>query len=388
VILEDDRFLCGRDAFRHWAQNRGGLRLEFFYRAMRQHHRLLMEGDEPAGGRWNFDRDNRRRMPAQVLAPIPPGFEPDATTEAVMALVEREFPDHWGSTEGFAVPVTAEQAALALDHFLVERLPAFGDWQDFMRDGDPVLFHALVSFSLNLGLLDPLATCRAAERAWREGLAPLNAVEGFVRQVAGWREYVRGVYWLRMPEAARENALDAHRPLPAFFWTADTAMRCVARTVADIHANAYAHHIQRLMVTGNFALLAALDPDAVDEWYMVVFADAYQWVELPNVRGLALFADGGALGSKPYAASGAYIDRMSDYCSRCTYDVRSSDSPRACPFNALYWDFLARHADRFASLPRMEAALRSLREIPAERLAAIRARAAAVLAALDAGERV
>ncbi|MCQ8240434.1 cryptochrome/photolyase family protein [Rhizosaccharibacter radicis] len=387
-ILDDERFLCGSRWFRHWVATRQELRMEFFYREMRRHHRLLMEHDAPAGGRWNFDRDNRKPMPAGIAPPVPPGFEPDDDTRAVMALVDRWFPDHWGDTAGFAFPVTAEQAALALDHFVAERLPSFGDWQDFMREGDPVLFHGLLSFSLNLGLLDPLATCRAVERAWREGLVPINAAEGFVRQIAGWREYVRGIYWLRMPEYGEVNALGADRALPWFYWSGETDMRCMARTIDDTRRNAYAHHIQRLMVTGNFALLAGLDPDAVDDWYMVVFADAYQWVEMPNVRGMALWADGGLMGSKPYAASGAYIHRMSDYCGRCRYDVRRAVGTDACPFNALYWDFLARNAERLRAVPRMAMPLGTLDRMPPPRLAALRARAAELLRALDAGERI
>ena len=387
-ILDDTRFLCGLREFRHWAGGRSEPRMEFFYRLMRRRHRLLMDGDVPVGGRWNYDAENRKRMPPGVRPPSAPRFPPDAVTQAVMALVSDRFGDHFGSVENFSLPVTAEQAALALDHFLGERLDAFGDWQDFMRAGDPVLFHALVSTSLNLGLLDPLAVCRAAERAWREGLAPLNAAEGFVRQVLGWREYVRGMYWLHMPEYGRRNALDATRPLPEFYWSGDTRMNCLAHVVADTRRNAYAHHIQRLMITGNFALLAGLDPDAVDEWYLVVYADAYEWVEMPNVRGMALFADGGIMGSKPYAASGAYINRMSDYCRGCAYDPRGTVGEGACPFNALYWDFMDRNAVRLGGNHRMAMPLRTLERMEPAKRAAIRTQAASFLAAMDRGEPV
>ncbi len=387
-ILDDERYLCGLRQFRHWAAGRRSLRMEFFYREMRRRHRVLMDGDEPAGGRWNFDAENRHRMPAGVEPPAAPGFPPDATTEAVAVLVEREFPGHFGDIHPFSLPVTAEAAALALDHFVAERLAGFGDWQDFMRTGAPVLFHALISTSLNLGLLNPLQVCRAAEAAWREGLAPLNAVEGFIRQVLGWREYVRGVYWLNMPEYGRRNALGATRPLPDFYWTGQTRMNCVAQVVADTRANAYAHHIQRLMVTGNFALLAGLDPDQVDEWYMIVFADAYEWVEMPNVRGMALFADGGIMGSKPYAASGAYINRMSDYCAACAYDPKQSVGPRACPFNALYWDFIARHERLLSANPRMAMPARTLARMEPGKVAALRAQAGDFMARMDAGETV
>jgi deoxyribodipyrimidine photolyase-related protein len=383
-IADDTRFLCTHRQFRHWAEGKRDLRMEFFYREMRRAHAVLMEADVPAGGRWNFDAENRKRMPGSVRPPPAPSFPPDATTRAVIALVEREFNGHFGDLDGFDLPVTTEQALLALDHFITERLPAFGDWQDFMRSGDPVLFHALISSSLNLGLLDPLVACRAAEAAWRDG-APLNAVEGFIRQILGWREYVRGIYWLRMPGYAHLNALGATRPLPWLYWSGETRMNCVAQVVRDTRARAYAHHIQRLMITGNFALLAGLDPDQVDEWYLIVYADAYQWVEMPNVRGMALFADGGVMASKPYAASGAYINRMSDYCSGCAYDVRAGTGDRACPFNFLYWDFIARHRDRLVGNPRMAMPVRTLSHMQPDKLAAMRAQAAAFLDAMDSG---
>jgi deoxyribodipyrimidine photolyase-related protein len=387
-IRDDDRFLCSIRSFRAWAQRPRRLRLEFFYRDMRRSHRVLMDRDGPAGGRWNFDRENRKRLPARLRLPEPPRFPPDAVTREVLALVGERFGGHFGTLDGFALPVTAADARVALRDFIAHRLPHFGDWQDAMKAGAPFLFHGLVSASLNLGLLDPLEVCRAAERAWRDGDAPLNAVEGFVRQILGWREFVRGIYWLSMPQYGAMNALGARRPLPAFYWTGETRMRCMAQAIAQTHAHAYAHHIQRLMVTGNFALLAGLDPDDVDEWYMTVYADAYEWVEMPNTRGMALFADGGIVGSKPYAASGAYINRMSDYCGRCHYDVRDATGERACPFNALYWDFIARHADRFAANPRMAMPLRNLARIEPERLVAVRGRAGALLEAIDRGETI
>ena len=382
-IAADTRFLCSHGQFRHWAEGRREFRMEFFYREMRRRHGVLMDGDAPAGGRWNFDAENRKRMPPGTKPPLPPQFEPDAITAAVIALVEREFGEHFGITAHFDLPVTHEQATLALDHFVSERLASFGDWQDFMRTGDPVLFHALISTSLNCGLLDPMVACRAAERAAREGSAPLNAVEGFIRQILGWREYVRGIYWLRMPEYGQGNALEARRPLPWFYWSAETKMNCMAQAIGDTRDNAYAHHIQRLMITGNFALLAGLDPDQVDEWYMVVYADAYQWVEMPNVRGMALFADGGVMGSKPYAASGAYINRMSDYCRGCAYDVKRATGEGACPFNFLYWDFIARHQQRLEANPRMAMPARTLSRMDPARITAMRAEAARFLDALN-----
>ncbi len=387
-IRADDRFLCPIATFRDWAAGRRGLRLEFFYRDMRHRHDILLDEDGPVGGKWNYDAENRKRLPARMAVPDVPHFAPDAITIEVIAIVAALFPDNMGTPEDFALAVTQAQAEAALEDFMRHRLAAFGDWQDAMRHGSPHLFHSLISTSLNLGLLDPLKICRRAERALAEGLAPLNAVEGFIRQILGWREYIRGIYWLRMPEYRRLNALGAHRPLPGFYWTGKTRMRCLADAIATTARHAYAHHIQRLMLTGNFALLAGLDPDAVDEWYLAVYADAYEWVELPNTRGMALFADGGIVGSKPYAASGAYINKMSDHCTGCAYDVKDATGPRACPFNALYWDFIARHQDRFAPNPRMAMPLATWRKMTPSRQTALRARAEAFLTALDQGELV
>jgi deoxyribodipyrimidine photolyase-related protein len=387
-IRTDDRFLCGIRQFRDWAGNRQALRMEFFYREMRRRHGVLMQGDAPAGGRWNFDPENRKKLPRGIDTPAVPRFAPDAVTREVMALVAARFADHFGAVDGFALPVTTAQAQEALDDFIAHRLAGFGDWQDAMRGDAPFLFHSLVSTALNLGLLAPIDIIRRAEAAWRAGAAPLNAVEGFIRQILGWREFIRGIYWLRMPQYGALNALDARRGLPEFYWSGETHMRCLAQAIGQTREHAYAHHIQRLMITGNFALLAGLHPDAVDEWYLVVYADAYQWVELPNTRGMALFADGGIVGSKPYAASGAYINRMSDYCRDCHYDVADATSPRACPFNFLYWDFMARHGARFAHNPRMAMPLRNLARMDPARIAAMRARAAAFLAAMKAGEMV
>ena len=294
----------------------------------------------------------------------------------------------WKSKGGW--PTNAEEAEAAFQHFLNDMLPAFGDWQDAMAWGRPFLWHGLISPALNIGLLDPLDICRRAEAAYRQGRAPLNAVEGFIRQIIGWREFVRGVYWLKMPEYGRLNALDARGALPGFYWSGQTDMACVADTVRAAHDHAYAHHIQRLMVTGNLAMLLGVDPDAVDDWYMVVFADAYEWVEMPNTRGMATFADGGVVGSKPYAASGAYIDRMSDYCRGCRYDVKDRLGDNACPFNALYWDFLDRNLTRLRGQGRMIMPLRTLETMAETERQACRRKAArtreamGVIAASDA----
>ena len=381
-IRDDLRFLCRRQDFFAWARGKSQLRLEFFYRDMRRRTGLLMDGDLPAGGKWNYDKENQKSLPKGLAVPAAPRFTPDRTTREVMALVAQTFGGHFGDLDGFAWPVTAADAEAALAAFVRQRLPSFGDWQDAMKTGEFALFHALISTSLNCGLLDARAICEAAEAAFRAGHVPLNAAEGFIRQILGWREFVRGIYWLHMPDYGTRNALGATRKLPWFYWSGETRMNCVHQVVTGTAANAYAHHIQRLMITGNFALLAGLDPDEVDDWYMVVYADAYQWVEMPNTRGMALFADGGVVGSKPYAASGAYINRMSDYCRGCAYDVKDAAGGNACPFNYLYWDFIARHREKLGGNTRMAMPLRTLEKMDPARVSAMRANAARFLAAL------
>ena len=378
-IRPDHRFICDLPRFRAWAKGRKQYRMEFFYREMRRATGLLMEGDEPAGGAWNYDAENRASLPAGVTPPAAPRFAPDEITRDVMALVRASFGTHFGAAESFAWPVTAHDAEAALAAFIRDRLPRFGDYQDAMAAGQPFLFHSLISTSLNIGLLDPREICIAAEQAWRDGKAPLNAVEGFIRQIIGWREYVRGLYWLLMPGYAEGNALSAKRPLPAFYWGAETSMRCMSQAVGQTRDHAYAHHIQRLMITGNFALIAGLDPAEVNRWYLAVYADAFDWVELPNTQGMALYADGGVMASKPYAASAAYINRMGDYCRGCAHDAKDAVGPRACPFNFLYWDFIARHAEDFARNPRMAMPVMGLRKLKPEKLAAMRAKARAFL---------
>jgi deoxyribodipyrimidine photolyase-related protein len=384
TILEDARFLCSHEQFGRWASGRKELRMEYFYREMRRRTGLLMEGDRPAGGRWNFDADNRRKASPDLFMPKRRRFPPDETSRAVIAMVEECFPDHFGSLERFGWPVTRADAQAALDHFVDVVLPFFGDYQDAMLSGEAFLYHSLLSPAINNGLLDPLAVCRRAERAWQEGRAPINAVEGFIRQIIGWREYVRGVYWLKMPDYAALNHFEAERPLPWFYWSGETDMACMRAVVGNTRDNAYAHHIERLMVTGNFAMLAGIDPRQVHDWYLSVYADAYEWVELPNVIGMSQFADGGLLGSKPYAASGAYIDRMSDHCGNCRYDVRRKTGDGACPFNALYWDFLARNEARLRGNHRLAQVYRNWDRMDASRRDEYRQSAARFLADLDA----
>ena len=383
TVLEDTRFLCSHARFADWAEGRKELIMEFFYREMRRETGLLMDGGKPAGGKWNYDKQNRKPPKEGLTAPDLPAFAPDAITSDVLALVERRFADHPGSLDDFGIAVTRAQAEAAQAHFLDHRLPKFGDWQDAMVRQEPFLYHAVLSFYINAGLLDPIALCREVEARYRDGRCPLNAAEGFIRQVIGWREYMRGIYWFAGPDYSQRNHLGAHRPLPDFYYTGDTDMACMADAIGNTLAHAYAHHIQRLMITGNFALIAGLDPLAVQAWYLEVYADAYEWVECPNTLGMILYGDGGLLGSKPYAASGNYIDRMSDYCGHCRYDVRlKAGEPDACPFNALYWDFLARNEDKLRPNTRLRFPYASWDRMADDRQAAIRTGAARFLDSL------
>lgn len=381
-IRADDRFLASRDEFTRWATGRKQYRMEFFYREMRRKTGFLMRGDQPEGGQWNFDPENRKSLPKNHKLPKRRRFEPDAITREVLDLVGKRFPDHFGDLEPFGWGVTRADALEALDHFIADCLPRFGDFQDAMKRDEDFLYHAILSPYLNCGLLTAREVCERAEAAYRSGAAPLNAVEGFIRQILGWREFVRGLYWHEMPVYAETNHLDATRPLPWFYWSGETEMRCLSECIRTTRQHAYAHHIQRLMVTGNFALLAGIAPREIEEWYLAVYADAYDWVELPNVHGMVMHADGGLLGSKPYAASGAYINRMSDYCEGCAYDPAIKLGPKACPFNYLYWNFLVENEDKLAGNPRMAMPYRTLAKMNADQRAAIATEAAVFLQAL------
>ena len=352
-VLDDDRFFATPQRFARWAQGKRTWRMEYFYREMRVEHDLLMEGGKPLGGAWNFDAENRKALPATLFLPERKRFAPDAVTQQVIALVERMFPDHIGLSHNFGWPVTRKDALAALDDFITQALPHFGDYQDAMKTGNSLLYHSLLAPALNIGLISPREICLAAQAAYHAGHAPLNAVEGFIRQILGWREYVRGIYWSQMPDYAGLNALQAERPLPAFYWSGETAMNCLREAVQSTIHHAYAHHIQRLMITGNFALLSGISPHEIERWYLAVYADAFEWVEMPNTLGMAVFADGGQMASKPYAASGAYIHKMSDYCSGCAYDVKQKSGASACPFNYLYWAFLIRNKDTLSRNPRL-----------------------------------
>jgi deoxyribodipyrimidine photolyase-related protein len=381
-IRKNDLFMCDKKEFEEWATGRKELRLEFFYRMLRRKYDVLMDGDQPEGGAWNFDKNNRKPLTKKTSIPKNYSCTADKETENVINLVNNQFTEHFGSTDDFIFGVTRYEALKALNQFIEERLIYFGDYQDAMNAEDPWLFHSHLSMYLNNGLLKPKECIELAEKAFHESKAPINSVEGFIRQILGWREYVRGLYWLKMPNYRALNELTAEVPLPSFYWNTRTKMNCLKISIKNTKDNAYSHHIQRLMILGNFALIAGIRPKEVNDWFLSVYADAYEWVELPNVSGMALFADGGIMASKPYASSGAYINRMSNYCKGCHYDVKEKVGKNACPFNYLYWNFLDRNRKKLSSNPRLGLAYRNLNNMPDSQLGLINESAQNFLSAI------
>jgi deoxyribodipyrimidine photolyase-related protein len=433
-VRTDRHFLSSREEFAAHAKGRKQLRMEFFYREMRRKHDVLMDGNQPVGGTWNFDADNRESFgkggPGDVPQPV--SFPPDKVTREVLALVTKRFAKHPGSLAHFDWPVTPEQAQAALRDFIEHRLPNFGKYEDAMWSSgggnesppgrglrqssgalastetdapgrqrqrtaavqdaaapaaarrDAYLFHSRLSAAMNLKLLDPREVIAAAEEAYRKGRAPQAAVEGFIRQILGWREYVRGIYWRFMPLYLERNELQATLPLPAFYWTGDTDMNCLRHVLRQTLEFGYSHHIQRLMVTGLFAQLLGVKPRAVHEWYLAVYVDAVEWVELPNTLGMSQHADGGLMASKPYVASGKYIQRMSNYCAGCRYDPAQRTGPKACPFTTLYWDFLLRHEAMLAKNPRMVMQARNASRLTSKQRREVTDHAARLRAAISA----
>ncbi len=380
-VRDDRHFFSTVREFADHAAQRKTLRLEHFYRKLRKHHGVLMHEGRPIGGQWNFDTDNREafRTTGPGDVPPPPRFAPDELTREVIALVNARFADHPGSLEQFGWPVTRDQALQALACFIEQRLPNFGRYQDAMWPGEPWLYHSLLSAALNLKLLNPREVVRAAEAAYHAGLAPLASVEGFVRQILGWREYVRGVYWTQMPGYLAHNALDAREPLPAWYWTGDTDMACLRDALSQTLRHGYAHHIQRLMVTGLYALMLGVEPRQVHAWYLAVYVDAVEWVELPNTLGMSQYADGGLMASKPYIATGKYIERMgSGHCAGCRYEPGAREGERACPFTTLYWDFLMRHEKRLAKNARVALQVMNLARLTPAQKEAVTQRATAI----------
>ena len=395
VIRDDTHFMCSKADFKHWVDAKKELRMEFFYRKMRAKYNVLMDGKNPVGGTWNYDAENRKTFgkagPQNV--PIAPQVSIDVLTQAVIDDVEKHFPDHPGSLKHFIWPVTREAALRFLDDFITNKLAGFGDYQDAMWQNvqsnldasqSPYLWHSLLSTSLNLKLLNPREVIAAAILAYKNNQLPLASVEGFIRQILGWREFIRGVYWLDMPQMAEANHYQHMRQLPSWYWSADTQMNCMKQTVNDTMQHGYAHHIQRLMVTGMFGVLAEIDPKQVAAWYLAVYVDAVEWVELPNVAGMALYANGGRFTSKPYVASGAYIKRMSNYCAGCKYKPEIKTGTDACPTTTLYWHFLIKHYDTFSRNPRTALMTRNVDRFSAEDVTAIQAQAQQILNNLNA----
>jgi len=377
-LRADRHFFCTLDEFRQHAAGRKQLRMEFFYREVRRKHRVLLDSaGEPEGGQWNFDHDNRgsfpKSGPGKLRAPVT--FKPDEITAEVIALVNARFGKHYGDLASFDWPVTPADAQRALKDFITHRLADFGQYQDAMWTDEPWLYHSRLSSAMNLKLLDPRDVIRAAEDAFRKGKVMLASAEGFIRQILGWREYVRGIYWLKMPRYAELNALDAQQPLPEFYWTADTEMACLRDALGQTLRHGYAHHIQRLMVTGLYSLMLGVRPAEICGWYLGVYVDAVEWVELPNTHGMSQYADGGLMASKPYVATGNYIDRMSNYCTGCRFDPAKKMGGDACPFTTLYWDFLLRHEKLLAANQRMALQVKNLARLKPAEIAEIQARA-------------
>ncbi|MCB5198761.1 cryptochrome/photolyase family protein [Loktanella sp. TSTF-M6] len=386
--LPDDRFIASHKEFEGWAEGRKALRMEYFYREMRRKTGLMMDGDTPAGGQWNYDEDNRKPPPEGIDFAGPMRFTPDETVEEVLQLVERRFGNSFGDLRPFWFATDRGQARQHLAHWVKKGLPDFGTYQDAMMDDERFMYHSIVGLYINAGLLNPMEVCEAVEKAWQDGDVPINAAEGFIRQIIGWREYIRGIYFREGPDYIHRNGLDHTRDLPGLYWGDATDMRCMSRAIEQTKEEAYAHHIQRLMVTGNFALLAGIDPFQVHEWYLRVYADAYEWVEAPNVIGMSQFADGGIIASKPYVSSGNYIHKMSDYCGSCAYSVTKKTGKGACPFNLLYWHFMDRHREKFASNNRIGRIYGTWDRMDDAKKETILSEAQAFLDRMDAGETV
>ena len=385
--LNDQHFLSTPHDFKLWAGEKKQLRLEYWYRELRKKHQILMEDEKnPLGGKWNYDQSNRKAFKKDGPESVPKTitWDNDSITNDVIALVNKEYPDHPGELKQLHWPVTPAQADQALDRFLDDCLSNFGDYQDAMWTDEPFLNHSLISSALNLKLLHPLHVIQKAEMYHRDKGAPLEAVEGFIRQILGWREYVRGLYWLNMPDWLEMNALNANQNLPDFYWTGDTDMTCLSQTINQTLEYGYAHHIQRLMVTGLFSLLYGVDPKQIHEWYLAVYVDAVEWVELPNTLGMSQYADNGIMASKPYIASGNYINKMSNYCKHCRFKPAKSIGEDACPFTTLFWEFLDKHSAQFKDNPRMGFMLKNLERKDDEEIAEIRSQAMAFRNSINA----
>ncbi len=372
-IREDNRFIATHKDFQEFAKGKKSLVMEFFYRKMRQKTGLLMKFNKPIGDKWNYDAENREAMPDSIKPPKIAEIKPDKITKEVLELVEKYFSKNFGSLNNFIYAVTSKQAEICFDDFIENRLNNFGKYQDAMRNDLDFGFHSVISLYLNVGLLDPLECCKKVEKAYFEGKCDINSAEGFIRQIIGWREYIRGIYWLYMPEYKSKNYFNAKENLPNFYWdSTKTEMNCIKNVVHQTEQNAYSHHIQRLMITGNFALISGINPDEINLWYMAVYADAFEWVELPNTHGMSIYADGGIVGSKPYATSGKYVNRMSNFCKNCKYDVNKTTGKDACPFNFLYWNFMIKNQTKLASNLRLKFTYQNLKRKSEEEILQIK----------------
>lgn len=387
ITRPDNRFFCSQREFAIWAQGKKQLRMEYFYREMRRKYQILMETkDAPVGGRWNYDKENRKSPIKGLTSPKRISHKKSIILQEVLEMVGAKFSNHFGDLEPFFYAITSSQALIELQDFIHRILPHFGDYQDAMVKGEAYLYHSLLSSYINIGLLIPSQVCKLAEEAYQNNHAPLNAVEGFIRQILGWREFIRGIYWLNMPSYADLNYLNAKTNLPSFYWGAKTYMTCITEAVAHTKIHAYSHHIQRLMITGNFALIAGLDVKQVQEWYLTVYSDAFEWVEMPNTLGMALFGDGGIVGSKPYAASGKYIHKMSNFCNTCYYNPNEMLGEKACPFNALYWDFLDRNRNKLEFNQRLPYVYSTWDKFAPEKQSAIKDKAVKILNLMTSGK--
>lgn len=368
---QDPKFLISHKEFKAWAGDKKSLQMEFFYRYCRKKFNILMKNDKPIGGKWNFDSDNRKKPPKTYKPHAPLKFTPDELTLSLINELKTKLKNHLGDDINFHFAVTRAQALEVLSYFIEKNLPNFGEYQDAMLIDEQWMSHSHLSFYINVGLLTPTECINAALTAFEKGKAAINSVEGFIRQILGWREYVRGIYWTFMPSYQNQNFLNANNPLPDFFWHGKTKMKCLSQCISQTIDNAYAHHIQRLMIIGNFCLLTSLDPIEVQAWYLAVYADAFEWVEMPNVQGMILYADGGLMSSKPYAASGAYINKMSNYCEQCSFSVKEKTGDKACPFNYLYWHFMINHRQKLQKNHRLAITYKQIDNMPEAQQAAI-----------------
>lgn len=380
-----EHFLTEPDFFSAVFKGHKRFTMELFYREVRKREGFLMSDGGPLGDRWNFDAENRKKLPAGVTPPPPLEFSKDV--REIVSLLKEQGVRSIGTVDPsrFAWPTTREESLDLLTYFCERLLPEFGSYQDAMHTEHRFLYHSRLSFSMNVKLISPREVIDAAIAAFERsrGAISLPQIEGFVRQIAGWREFMRGIYWTQMPRYKTLNYLDAHRPLPHYFWDANTKMKCVQHAVSQSLEESYAHHIQRLMVTGNFSILAGLNPDEVDAWYLGIYADALEWVQLPNTRGMSQFADGGIVGTKPYTSSAQYINKMSNYCSGCHYNYKEKFGDRGCPFNTLYWDFLMRNRDKLERNPRIGMGYQLLAKMSEKDKRAISDKAASILNSIE-----